>query len=98
MGRSFLIFLVGAGLVIAESSRCDTAIPPGDSGVVYVVFCVDTETDGFLYGRYSQSLNLNAFKRGNIIDQALSPVWRDSLTDSFTGSPKISWFLMTIEA
>lgn len=83
--------------MIAESPNCDITIPTGDSGVVYCVFCIDTETDGFSYGRYSQRLNLNAFKRGNIIDQALSPAWRDSLTDSFDGSLKISWFLMTIE-
>lgn len=62
-----------------------------------MVFCIDTETDGFKYGHYSQNLNLNSFKSGNIIDQALSPVWRDSLTDSFDEPLKISWFLMTIE-
>ncbi len=64
---------------------------------MHVVPCVDTESDGFSYGRFSQSLNLNSFKRGNIVDQALSQTWRDSLTDSFDGSLKISWFLMTIE-
>jgi hypothetical protein len=61
------------------------------------VFCIDTETDGFNYGRFSQNLNLNSFKRGNIVDQALSQTWRDSLTDSFDGPLKISWFLMTFE-
>lgn len=64
---------------------------------MYFVFCIDTETDGFSYGRYSQNLNLNSFKRGNIIEQTFSRSWRDSLTDSFGGTLKMSWFLMTIE-
>ena len=97
MRISILVSLIVAGLTITESSHCDTTFPLSDSGVVLVVLCIDTETDGFNYRRYSQNLNLNSFKRGNIIDQTFSPTWRDSLTDSFNGSPKISWFLMTIE-
>ena len=97
MGRLILVLSFTAGLAITESPRCDTSSQHKASGVVYIVFCVDTETDGFNYGRFSQSLNLNSFKKGNIVDQALSQTWRDSLTDSFDGSLKISWFLMTIE-
>jgi hypothetical protein len=66
-------------------------------GIVYVVYCVDTEPDGYNYERFSQSLNMNSFIPGNIIDQTFDGTWRDSLKDSFGGHIKFTWFLMTME-
>ncbi len=66
-------------------------------GTVLVVYCVDTESNAFNYGQFSQSLNLNSFVPNNIIGQTFDSTWRDSLTDSYGSSLKITWFLMTIE-
>jgi len=66
-------------------------------GIVFVVYCVDTESNAFNYGRFSQSLNLNSFVPNDIIGQTFDSTWRDSLADSYGSSLKITWFLMTIE-
>jgi hypothetical protein len=67
-------------------------------GTIGVVFCIDTESDGFNYGRFSQSLDLSAFLPGNIVEQALDPHWRLSMLDSFGNHLRMSWYLMTIPA
>ncbi len=92
-GGSFCGLMCLIATVVSSSHMDDTS----NHGTVYVVSCVDTESGGFNYSRFSQSLNLNSFKPGNIISHALDPNWRNRLKDSYGNTLEISWFLMTIE-
>ena len=90
------MFAVGACLVMSACMGV-RFLKKRVPGIVYVVDCVDTESNAFNYYRYSQSLNMNTFVPGYLIDQTFETAWRDSLTDSFGGHVKFTWFLMTIE-
>ena len=60
-------------------------------GNVYVVYCIDTETAAFNYGKFKQSLNLNNFIPNNAIDQTLDKNWRSGLKDSNGHELKFSY-------
>ncbi len=90
-------YILATVLVLWGCLSCRAFEPDIPKGEVFVVYAVDTETDGFNYDKYRQRLNLNSFKRGNIIEQVMDPAWRDSIKDDFGGPLKISWFLMTFE-
>ena len=86
--RFLIMFLVVSLLITSCTAK-------KESGKVYVVYCIDTESDAYNYRKFQQSLKLNSLLLGT--KATFDTAWRNRLKDSYGNRLKISWFLMTIE-
>jgi hypothetical protein len=88
------------GIFVFASSTF--SIPKGDTtGIVYVVFAIDTEPSRLDPWAYEQSINLSCFDKHDN-NQQVPPVmddnWRLRYRDSRGDYPRFTWFIMSHEA
>jgi hypothetical protein len=94
----FMLAISSAGV----HAVADSGTPPSDSsGIVYIVFAIDTEPARIPPWDENPVLDFSYFSKtgdktrvADVMDKA----WRGSYRDSFGGIPRITWFILSQEA
>ncbi len=99
------ITIVALFLTCCFSRICGSEAPimpapsPTSKGIVYIVLAVDTEPLHVSGTGKRLELDLSNFlpDTSKIVARVMSPEWRADFTDSFSGHPKFTWFVLTSE-
>ena len=89
-----LILSVGFCLFISP-------VKADSTGIVYIVFAIDTEPARVDPWQYEQLLDFSCFDKSGpnpMVAEIMDDDWRHKYRDSFGNRPRFSWFIMSHEA